>query len=155
MNSDWAKNLAERKKSELEAKRLQQEKDLNDRKLLDSNADKMWVEVRRAASGCCKELNSSMGSDYIKFEGASYHNSFTLITPEALIRQHSALKRGSYPPKESPTRWSLPLATQSPGKTRREIRSPRKPLPKTSSEPRFADFANGGLCRIIEVSPLA
>jgi hypothetical protein len=83
MNSDWAKNLAEHKKSELEAKRLQQEKDLNDRKLLDSNADKMWVEVRRAASGCCKELNSSMGSDYIKFEGASYHNSFTLITPEA------------------------------------------------------------------------
>jgi hypothetical protein len=83
MNSDWAKNLAEHKKSELDAKRLQQEKDLNDRKLLDSNADKMWVEVRRAASGCCKDLNSSMGSDYIKFEGASYHNSFTLITPEA------------------------------------------------------------------------
>ena len=83
MDSDWARNLAERKKSELEAKRLQQEKDLNDRKLLDSNADKMWVEVRRAASGFCKELNSSMGSDYIKFEGASYHNSFTLITPEA------------------------------------------------------------------------
>ena len=41
MNSEWAKNLAERKKSELEAKRLQQEKDLNDRKLLDTNADKM------------------------------------------------------------------------------------------------------------------
>jgi len=82
MDSEWAKNLAERKKSELEAKRLEQEKDLNDRKLLDSNADKMWVEVRRAASGFCKELNSSMGSDYIKFEGASYHNSFTLITPE-------------------------------------------------------------------------
>ena len=39
MNSDWAKNLAEHKKSELEAKRLQQEKDLNDRKLLDTNAD--------------------------------------------------------------------------------------------------------------------
>ena len=83
MNSDWAKNLAARKKSELEAKRLQQEKDLNDRKLLDTNADKMWVEVRRAAAACCKELNSSMGSDYIKFEGASYHNSFTLITPES------------------------------------------------------------------------
>lgn len=82
MDSDWAKNLAERKKSELEVKRLQQEKDLNDRKLLDTNADKIWVEVRRAAAGCCKELNSSMGSDYIKFEGASYHNSFTLITPE-------------------------------------------------------------------------
>jgi hypothetical protein len=81
MDSDWAKNLAERKKRELETKRLQQEKDINDRKLLDSSADKMWVEVRRAA-GCCKELNSSMGSDYIKFEGASYHNSFTLITPE-------------------------------------------------------------------------
>jgi hypothetical protein len=82
MDSDWAKNLAARKKSELEAKRLQQEKDLNDRKLLDTNADKMWVEVRRAAAACCKELNHSMGSDYIKFEGASYHNSFTLITPE-------------------------------------------------------------------------
>jgi hypothetical protein len=82
MDSDWAKNLAEHKKSELEVKRLQQEKDLNDRKLLDTNADKMWVEVRRAAAGGCKELNSSMGSDYIKFEGASYHNSFTLITPE-------------------------------------------------------------------------
>lgn len=82
MDSDWAKNLAERKKSELEVKRLQQEKDLNDRKLIDTNADKIWVEVRRAAAGCCKELNSSMGSDYIKFEGASYHNSFTLITPE-------------------------------------------------------------------------
>ena len=83
MDSEWAKNLAAHKKSELEAKRLQQEKDLNDRKLLDTNADKMWVEVRRAAAACCKELNSSMGSDYIKFEGASYHNSFTLITPEA------------------------------------------------------------------------
>jgi len=83
MDSEWARNLAERKKSELEAKRLQQEKDLNDRKLLDSNADKMWVEVRRAASACCKELNSSMGSDYIKFERASYHNSFTLVTPES------------------------------------------------------------------------
>ena len=82
MDSEWAKNLAARKKSELEAKRLQQEKDLNDRKVLDTNADKMWVEVRRAAAACCKELNSSMGSDYIKFEGASYHNSFTLITPE-------------------------------------------------------------------------
>ncbi|MGA8142771.1 MAG: hypothetical protein WB987_02650 [Candidatus Acidiferrales bacterium] len=82
MNSDWAKNLADRKKSELEVKRLQQEKDVNDRKLLDANADKMWVEVRRAAAGFCRELNSSMGSDYIKFEGASYHNSFTLITPE-------------------------------------------------------------------------
>ena len=83
MDSEWARKLAERKKSELEAKRLQQEKDLNDRKLLDTNADKMWVEVRRAASSYCKELNSSMGSDYIKFEGASYHNSFTLITPES------------------------------------------------------------------------
>jgi hypothetical protein len=83
MDSEWAKKLAERKKSELEAKRLQQEKDLNDRKLLDTNADKIWVEVRRAASAYCKELNSSMGSDYIKFEGASYHNSFTLITPES------------------------------------------------------------------------
>jgi hypothetical protein len=82
MVSEWTKNLAERKKRELETKRLQQEKDLNDRKLLDSNADKLWVEVRRAAAGYCKELNSSMGSDYIKFEGASYHNSFTLITPE-------------------------------------------------------------------------
>ena len=82
MDSDWAKNLAERKKRELEVKRLQQEKDLNDRKLLDASADKMWVEVRRAAAGFCKELNSSMGDDYIKFEGASYHNSFTLITPE-------------------------------------------------------------------------
>ena len=50
MDSDWAKNLAERKKSELEVKRLQQEKDLNDRKLLDTNADKIWVEVRRAAA---------------------------------------------------------------------------------------------------------
>lgn len=83
MDSEWARKLAERKKSELEAKRLQQEKDLNDRKLLDTNADKIWVEVRRAASAYCKELNSSMGSDYIKFEGASYHNSFTLITPES------------------------------------------------------------------------
>jgi hypothetical protein len=96
MDSDWAKNLAERKKSELEVKRLQQEKDLNDRKLLDSNADKVWVEVRRAAAGFCKELNSSMGSEYIKFEGASYHNSFTLITPET-----------SYTVTFSPQTWLL------------------------------------------------
>ncbi len=82
MDSDWAKSLADRKKSELEAKRLQQEKDLNDRKLLDSNADKMWVEIRRAAAECCKELNASMGSDYIKFQGASFHNAFNLETPE-------------------------------------------------------------------------
>jgi hypothetical protein len=82
MVSEWAKNLADRKKQELEEKRLHQEKDLSDRKMLDANADKMWVEVRRAAIESCKELNSSMGSDYIKFEGASYHNAFTLVTPE-------------------------------------------------------------------------
>jgi hypothetical protein len=82
MDGDWAKSLADRKKSELEVQRLQQEKDLNDRKLLDSNADKMWVEVRRAAAECCKELNASMGSDYIKFQGASFHNAFNLETPE-------------------------------------------------------------------------
>ncbi len=83
MDSDWAKSLADRKKSELEAKRLQQEKDFNDRKLLDTNADKMWVEVRRAAAECCKELNASMGSEYIKFQGASFHNAFNLESPEA------------------------------------------------------------------------
>jgi hypothetical protein len=56
----------------------------------------MWVEVRRAAAGYCKELNSSMGSDYIKFEGASYHNSFTLITPET-----------TYTVTFNPQTWSL------------------------------------------------
>ena len=37
-----------------------------------------------------------MGSDYIKFEGASYHNSFTLLTPEA-----------SYTATFSPQTWLL------------------------------------------------
>jgi hypothetical protein len=56
----------------------------------------MWVEVRRAAAGYCRELNSSMGSEYIKFEGASYHNSFTLITPET-----------TYTVTFNPQTWSL------------------------------------------------
>ncbi len=156
MDSEWAKNLAARKKSELETKRLQQERDLNDRKLLDTNADKMWVEVRRAAAACCKELNSSMGSDYIKFEGASYHNSFTLITPQKrLIPQHSVLRLGSCPPRKSHTRWSSPKGTQCFGKTRREIRCLPKRSLRISLAPRFADFANRALYRIIEVSPLA
>jgi hypothetical protein len=31
---------------------------------------------------CLLQGTQPQGSDYIKFEGASYHNSFTLITPE-------------------------------------------------------------------------
>ena len=155
MDSEWAKNLADRKKSELEVKRLQQEKDLNDRKLLDTNADKMWVEVRRAAAACCKELNSSMGSDYIKFEGASYHNSFTLITPEATYTATFSPQTGSCLPRKPHTRWSSLKGTQCFGETRREIRCLPKRSLRISSEPRSADFANRALYRIIEVSPLA
>src|ERR1700752_4489471 len=155
MNSDWAKNLAARKKSELEAKRLQQEKDLNDRKLLDTNADKMWVEVRRAAAACCKELNHSMGSDYIKFEGASYHNSFTLITPETIYTVTSTCKPGWFPLMMTTTILSSARATQSVGRMRTEMCCRPKNSLRISWERRSADFANGALYRIIEVSPLA
>jgi hypothetical protein len=69
MTSDWAKNLAARKKIELEQSNRQQEKDLSDRKFLAANSERMWLEVCEAVQKYVAELNSEMGREYITYEG--------------------------------------------------------------------------------------
>jgi len=80
MTSDWARDLTERKKRELEEKRVQQEKDLSDRKLLTANAERMWDEVVKAMMEYVSEINSEMGSDYLTIEGSQHR--YNLKTPQ-------------------------------------------------------------------------
>jgi hypothetical protein len=98
MTSDWAKNLAARKKLELEKKDLQQEKDLSDRKLLVANAGRMWLELCEAVQKDVAELNFEMGREYITYENvqdALGRKGFNLRTGE----------RGTYPVSFAPEMW--------------------------------------------------
>jgi hypothetical protein len=65
--SDWAKNLVERKKKELEERRIKQEKELKERNLVESRIEPMWREVRDAAQKATEELNKGLGQQYIFF----------------------------------------------------------------------------------------
>lgn len=65
--SDWAKNLVERKKKELEERGIKQEKELKERNLLESRLEPMWKEVRGAAQKATEELNNGLGQQYIFF----------------------------------------------------------------------------------------
>jgi hypothetical protein len=58
--SDWAKNLAERKKKELQEKRVKDDK-------LDAQLDTKWTEVCQAAQKAAEELNKEMGQQYVRF----------------------------------------------------------------------------------------
>ncbi len=78
IDDNWAKNLANRKKRELEGIRIQQEKDLSDRKMLTSHADSMWVEVRKEIDKAVKELNAEMESEFISYHASSDHNRIVL-----------------------------------------------------------------------------
>jgi hypothetical protein len=77
-DDNWAKNLADRKKQELEGTRIQQEKDLSDRKMLNSHADPMWVEVRKELDKAVKEFNAQMESEFISYHAASAHDRIVL-----------------------------------------------------------------------------
>jgi hypothetical protein len=65
--SDWAKNLVERKKKELEERRIKQEKELKERTLVESRIEPMWKEVRDASQKATEELNKGLGQQYIFF----------------------------------------------------------------------------------------
>jgi hypothetical protein len=78
--TDWARDLAEKKKKELDLKRAQEAKDLSDRQMLNGVIDQMWVDVREQTKKAVKEFNEAMESEYVIFRGASDHNSFTLET---------------------------------------------------------------------------
>jgi hypothetical protein len=65
--SDWAKNLVERKKKELEERRIKQEKELKERNLVEARIEPMWKEVRDAAQKATEELNKGLGQQYIFF----------------------------------------------------------------------------------------
>src|ERR1035438_963198 len=58
--SDWAKNLAERKKKELQEKRVKDDK-------LDAQLDTKWTEVCQAAQKAAEGLNKEMGQQYVRF----------------------------------------------------------------------------------------
>lgn len=77
-DDNWAKNLADRKKQELEGIRIQQEKDLSDRKMLTSQADSMWVEVRKEIDKAVKEFNEQMESQFVSYHAASAHDRIVL-----------------------------------------------------------------------------
>jgi hypothetical protein len=78
MSSEWAKNLADRKKGVIENKRLQQEKDLSDRNLLNAYAPRMWAELQEAAQDLVRQLNEEMGREHISFQSIPGANALKL-----------------------------------------------------------------------------
>jgi hypothetical protein len=69
--SDWAKNLAERKKKELQEKRVKDDK-------LDAELGKKWTEVCQAAQKATEELNKEMGQQYVRFSQDANADKFSL-----------------------------------------------------------------------------
>jgi hypothetical protein len=73
--SDWAKNLAERKKKERQEKRVKDDK-------LDAQLDTKWAEVCRAAQKAAEELNKEMGEQYVRFSQDTNADKFSLRVGE-------------------------------------------------------------------------
>ncbi len=73
--SDWAKNLAERKKKELQEKRVKDDK-------LDAQLDTKWTEVCQAAQKAAEELNKEMGQQYVRFSQDANADKFSLKVGE-------------------------------------------------------------------------
>lgn len=73
--SDWAKNLAERKKKELQEKRVKDDK-------LDAQLDTKWTEVCQAAQKTAEELNKEMGQQYVRFSQDANADRFSLKVGE-------------------------------------------------------------------------
>ena len=73
--SDWAKNLAERKKKELEEKRIKEHN-------LHAQLDKKWAEVCRAAQKATEELNKEMSQQYVRFSRDANADKFSLKVGE-------------------------------------------------------------------------
>jgi hypothetical protein len=74
--SDWAKNLAERKKKELQEKRVKDDK-------LDAQLDTKWTDVCLAAQKATDELNKEMGEQYVRFSRDANADKFSLKVGEA------------------------------------------------------------------------
>ena len=74
--SDWAKNLAERKKKELQEKSVKDDK-------LDAQLDTKWTDVCLAAQKATDELNKEMGEQYVRFSRDANADKFSLKVGEA------------------------------------------------------------------------
>jgi hypothetical protein len=77
---NW-KELADEAKKKREAGRVQQEKDLSDRKVLEAHWESMWVAIKQATKDAVAKLNEEMKKEkpnFITFHGASNQNRFTL-----------------------------------------------------------------------------
>lgn len=74
--SDWARNLAERKKKELQEKRVKDDK-------LDAQLDTKWTKVCQAAQKAADELNKEMGEQYVRFSQDANADKFSLQVGEA------------------------------------------------------------------------
>ena len=74
--ADWAKNLAERKRKELQEKRVKDDK-------LDAQLDTKWTEVCQAAQEATEELNKEMGEQYVRFSQDANADKFSLKVGEA------------------------------------------------------------------------
>jgi len=74
--SDWAKNLVDRKKKELEEKRVKDDR-------LDAQLENKWSEVCQAAQKAAEEVNKEMGQQYIRFSQDANADKFSLKVGEA------------------------------------------------------------------------
>lgn len=73
--SDWAKNLVERKKKDLQEKRIKDHK-------LHAHLEKKWTEVCQAAQKATEELNKEMGEEYVRFSQDADAGKFSLKVGE-------------------------------------------------------------------------
>ncbi len=74
---EWAKNLADQKKAQIERRLLKDEKELSDRKLVSANLPRMWEELREAVITALDQFNREMHTKFVTYEERS-HNEITL-----------------------------------------------------------------------------
>jgi hypothetical protein len=68
VSSEWINELVATKKQEMEGKRIRDEKELSDRRLLDAHAGEMWAKVRSALKSFVQAFNEGMSGQCVCFE---------------------------------------------------------------------------------------
>jgi hypothetical protein len=76
--TDWLDDLVSKKREQLAAKRLKDEKDLSDLRMQDAHGATMWQEVQNTVEKAIFRYNETLGQDYISFARYADGHSFSL-----------------------------------------------------------------------------
>ena len=61
MSSEWAQELARKKRQEIEGKKAEAQQVSSDRKLVEGGAERLWADLRQQLESHVKDLNAEWG----------------------------------------------------------------------------------------------